>query len=197
MLGISVLTISSDSDPKYNSAMRRDYLLGHQSNLFGNYGWFSSGGINSSLKCPFFVQDTVHIATKMRNFLLKTKSNVKKLPFGNRIFVSLEHIEVLLTNFTKDQHQLTATVLNPVDKQNFNSVLPICDTKVISLLESRVLNSEATVIFLKLLRNIISAYMQPDLSPLERVNKIWYSLFVIRIWREYVVTHVLSLMLTA
>lgn len=42
-LKINVLTISSDSDPKYNSAMRINSYLGVKSNIFGDVEWFSCG----------------------------------------------------------------------------------------------------------------------------------------------------------
>lgn len=61
---IDVLTIASDSDPKYNTAMRRNSMLGYPSRLF-NSDWFSCGdGLNN----PFYVQDMTHIATKLRNY---------------------------------------------------------------------------------------------------------------------------------
>lgn len=64
---IKVLTISSDSDPKYNSAMRKLSLLGGKSQLFSNENWFNCGTNETS---TFYVQDTIHIGTKMRNFFL-------------------------------------------------------------------------------------------------------------------------------
>lgn len=60
---ILVISISSDSDPRYNSAMRYNSLLGASSNLFENVRWFKSGAAqNTSNAVPFYVQDTVHIA---------------------------------------------------------------------------------------------------------------------------------------
>lgn len=187
-LNITVLSISSDSDPKYNAAMRRMSLLGATSNLFEENCWFTYGG-TSPLNCPFYVQDTVHIATKMRNFLLKTAFKPKTLQFGKKYFICSNHIKYLLENYPKDQHQLTATVLNPLDKQNFGSVLRMCDKKVISLLKCHVKDSEATVNYLEILKDIIDAFTQPDLKPLERVKKMWDAVFTLRIWREYVMSN--------
>lgn len=76
-----------------------------------------------------------------------------------------------MQNYSKGQHQLTPTILNPVDKQSFNSVLRICDANVIRLLKDNINDSEATVAFLEILRDIIDAYLQTDISPLERVRK--------------------------
>lgn len=183
-LNIRVLTISSDSDPKYNSAMRKLSHLGCQSNLFLNYNWFSCG----DTKTTFYVQDTIHIGTKMRNFLLKTISNSMKLPFGKKFYIQFSHLNYLLQNFPKDQHLLTASVLNPIDRQNFQSVMRICDNRVIELLKKNVPQSEGTVKFLEILQNIIHSYMDRSLTPLERIHKMWYSVFMLRIWREYILS---------
>lgn len=138
------------------------------------------------MKSPFFVQDTIHIGTKFRNIFLKTKPFPKKLPFGRAYYIEVKHLEILLENFSKDRHQLTASVLNPMDRQNFSSVERIYDDKVIDLLKSNVPESKGTVVFLKVLRHIIESYRNVNLSPMERIGKIWYSIFVLRIWRQFV-----------
>lgn len=178
---INLVAISTDSDPRYNSAMRYLSKLGTTSN-FMKSSWFSCGNNNV---LPFFVQDTVHIATKLRNFLLRTVLNRKIIPFGNR-FIKMQHLVYLLTNFPKDQHELTATILNPVDRQNFASVRRMCDEKVINLLRNEVIGSEGTALFLEMVQNIIDSFIDTKLDPLERIRKIWYPLFIIRIWKEYV-----------
>lgn len=179
-LNIKVLSISSDSDPKYNAAMRRLSELGYDSNDFPN--WFSCG---EKIDRPFYVQDTVHIATKIRNFLLNMFWRKKQIPFGKH-FVNMEHLFCLLNMFPKDQHMLTASILSPTDRQNFNSVLKMCSVKVVSLLRGHVKHSQATVIFIQMLRDIVDSYMDQSLKPLQRVRKLWYSLFLVRIWREWV-----------
>lgn len=156
--------------------------LGSSSN-FLNSPWFRCGNMDNEM--PFFVQDTVHVGTKLRNFLLRTVSNKKVIPFGN-CFIKMQHLVYLLANFPKDRHELTVTILNPIDRQNFASVKRMCDTKVISLLRGEVLGGEGTALFLEMAKNIIDSYMDKTLAPLDRVQKIWYSLFIIRIWREFV-----------
>lgn len=156
--------------------MRKQSLLGCESKTFTETEWFSCGSDIRNYICPFYVEDMIHIATKLRNFLLRTLSNRRKLPFGNKsrnkYYIELEHLYVLLNRFTKDKHQLTASTLNPADKQNFSSVLRMCDQRVTDLLRSSVKNSEATIKFLKIIRMIIDSYMDHNLSPLERLNKI-------------------------
>lgn len=100
----------------------------------------------------------------------------------------MEHLFCLLSKFSKDRHELTASILNPTDKQNFKFVLRMCDSKVLNLLRAHVEGSEATVIFLQIIRDIIDSHMDSKLSPLQRIRKIWYSLFLVRIWRRFIET---------
>lgn len=48
-LKIQVLTVSSDSDPRYNHAMRQMSLLGCDSDLLANSEWFSCGNNGETL----------------------------------------------------------------------------------------------------------------------------------------------------
>lgn len=185
---IEVLTISCDSDPKQNSAMRKCSGLGTKSDIFGDVEWFNMNASEDTIySSPFYVQDTAHIATKMRNLFLTTKKNMNKLRFGH-FYIRIQHLEFLLNHFSKDKHELTATILNSFDRQNFQSVLRICDEKVIHLLKMYVSDSKGTVKFLEMLRDIIDAFTNTELSPMERVRKMWYPVFVIRIWRLFVET---------
>lgn len=188
---ITIISMSADSDPRYNTAMKKCMFLGEDSILFDNASWFKSSGNTPSLP-PFFVQDTIYIATKLRSLLLKTLTKTKRLPLG-KYFVSISHLIAILKNFPRDQHQLTWTTLNPIDKQNFDSVVRICDRRVIDLLESNVKDSEATVLFLEILQNVISSYSDIDLPPLERVRKIWYVVFVLRLWRRSIMARKINL----
>lgn len=185
---INVLAVSSDSDPRYNSAMRKISKLGQRSSLFGDKDWFSMGVEFSSPEL-YCIQDIIHIATKLRNRLLATMRNPKMLPFAPNQYIKFSDLEQIMKRFTKDQHRLTATVLNPIDRQNFESVLRICDALVTSLLSSNVKGSEGTVKFLQITRDIIDAYTDVSLKPLERTQKIWNALFIIRIWRNYILDH--------
>lgn len=51
-------------------------MLGCSNNL-DEIDWFKCGGSRDS-EAPFFIQDTTHIATKLRNHFLKTMKNPKK-----------------------------------------------------------------------------------------------------------------------
>lgn len=181
-LGISVLTFASDSDPRYNTAMKRTSLIGCVSDVFKDCEWFSYG----HNQCPFYIQDVVHLTTKLRNQFLKTMKNPRLLPFGKKLFVRSQHVQFLLQNFSKDQHCLTATVLNPIDRQNFSSAMRMCDPKVQTLLQNHVNESDATIKFLEIVYNVTTAFLDRSLAPLERIHRMWYSLFFVRIWRDFI-----------
>lgn len=185
--GIQVLSCSSDSDPKYNSAMRRLSLLGVPSNYFQDCSWFQCGTKNISDISTFFVQDVPHILSKLRNFFIKSLKDPDIFPFGRKFFIRVHHLQYLVENFSKDKHNLTPSIINPVDKQNVEeTVLRMCDTKVTDLLRSSVVDSQATIKFLEIMKNIHDSYSNSGLSPIERIDKIWYSVFILRIWRDYV-----------
>lgn len=181
-VNIKVLTISSDSDPKFNATMRELSKLGSNSSQFPE--WFSCG---ETYLYPFYIQDMIHIATKLRNWLLRTFLDLKLLPFGN-FFIRVEHLFDLLRKVSKDKHLLTPSTLNPTDRQNFKSVKLMCDPRVIKCLRDNVPGSEATIQFLQMIRNIIDSYMDRDLSPIQRIRQIWFSIFLIRIWRQFIVS---------
>lgn len=180
-VGVEVLTWSSDSDPRYNAAMRFLSKLGEKSKIL----WFSSCEVISG---PICLQDIIHIITKLRNLLLRTKWAKKQLFFG-KFKIDMAHLYILLYKYSKDKHQLTESVLNPADRQNFLSAQRMCDSKVIELLNMGVENSDATALFLQMMQSIMLAFMDPNLSPLERVRYIWYPLFILRIWRQYIKSH--------
>lgn len=187
-LNIQTLTISSDSDPRYNGAMKKLSKLGYRSKYI-DFNWFCANAtIDDS---TFFVQDLQHIGTKLRNFFLRTSYKKTKLPFGPNHLIDLKHLYYLLDNFSKDKHQLTPSILNPVDKQNFESVERMCDEKVTCLLQSseKKNESKATVWFLDTIRDVLDSYMCPNLTPLQRIQKLWYRIFCIRLWRRYVSKH--------
>lgn len=109
-LGITVISVSSDSDPRYNSAMRKLSDLGKESNTFSNKSWFICGdSADSSIKgFPVYTQDSTHIGTKMRNLLLKTIEDPSKLQFG-KYHIRQDHLEFLVNHLSKDKHNLTPT----------------------------------------------------------------------------------------
>lgn len=186
-INIKALTIASDSDPKFNSAMRKKSLLGAKSNIFGNVDWFSSG-LDEFYNGPFYLQDYAHLLTKLRNLLLRTKKNPRKLPFGCFLYINMSHLQFLLAHLQKDELPITASMLDPADRQNVDSARSICDEMVIMHIKHYLKRTGiGTAAFLQIMRDVMDAFTDKELSPLDRVGKIWYAVFLIRIWRQYIV----------
>lgn len=176
-LNIKILGISSDGDSRLLKSMKISSQLGVKTStndIFKDCIWFSTDA--TEFIC---VQDSTHIGTKLRNRILKPSII---LPIGT-FLISKSHMVVLLKNYSKDNHLLTETDVNPKDRQNFQSFLKISSQLVQNLLKDKVPDSDGTVLYLKISRMIVDAYMDPDKSPINRIFDIWYSLFILRAWR--------------
>lgn len=146
--------------------------------------WFSFGiflsGL-SDLQRAVYIQDIIHILTKLRNRLLKIST---MLPFGDKL-VSSTHLKLLLLQVSKDNHLLTNTDIHPKDRMNAKSAEKICHPLVQECLKKYIPGSEATVVFLKVMNYATSSFLDSELLISERIKRIWYSVFVLRIWRSW------------
>jgi hypothetical protein len=112
-----------------------------------------------------FFQDPVHLVTKWRNRLL---SSTAELCLGNDE-ISMAHIEDLINNdyYTKLDHCLTKSDINPKDRQNYHSCIRLISDDVINLLNDSD-NTNGTIVYLTLLKMIVKAYVDKSTSIGER-----------------------------
>lgn len=174
--GINSIGVSSDGDPRLLSSMRSrvQFSLVELSE--------AELEICNAATQWIYTQDTMHIGTKIRNRLLKDKV---VLPMGNK-FVSISHLKTLLENVSKDVHRLVRSDICPKDRQNFSSLEKIIDKRVIEALENHVSDSQATVMFLRLTASITSSYLDEQITPTERIFRIWYAVYFLRAWRKFI-----------
>lgn len=158
--GIELAGISSDGDPRLLSAMV------HESSL--------PNGIRVT-------QDIIHICTKARNRLLKPNIN---LPMG-KMKVTVDHLRQLL-KIDKTIHGLFYSDVYPTDRMNYSSFEKIVADRVVNTLRERIPNSEATVQYLLLFRDIKNSFLLHDLEPLKRIFLMFRSLYFLRYWRQYI-----------
>nr|CAI5847435.1 unnamed protein product [Callosobruchus analis] len=97
-------------------------------------------------------------------------------------FASVSHLYELLSQFSKDKHLLTPSDLKAEDKMNYDAAKRMCSTNVIQLLE-KIPNTEGTVLYLKLMNAVTTAFIEEDVSVYERLHSIWYCAFFMRMWR--------------
>lgn len=129
-----------------------------------------------------FLQDKVHIGTKLRNRLLNTSA---VLLIGNKI-TSISHLKMLINTVSKDIHGLVYSDICPDDRQNFGSLQKIIQPKVTAALTKHIVDSEGTIEYIRICQEIISSLYDDDLPPLERIFLIWRSTFFLRACRLFI-----------
>lgn len=164
---IHVAGFSSDGDSRLLMAMRHNMNLDTE-RLFD--------AVNVA-----YIQDTIHEGVKLRSRLL-TASIV--LPMGRKQ-VSVSHLKHLIKTVPKHVHGLVLKDICPNDRQNYSSVEKIMRKRVLDALSAHVIDSDATIMYLRLCEKVTSSFRDPDIEPLERINRIWYAVFFYRIWRQW------------
>jgi hypothetical protein len=96
-------------------------------------------------------------------------------------FATVDYLMELTRTFSKDKHLLTVTDLKPEDKMNFLSAEKMCSTKVLN-----IPNTHATIAYLKIMNYILTAFLDKEVSTDERIYKMWFSVFFLRIWKIWV-----------
>ncbi|KAJ8668480.1 hypothetical protein QAD02_010143 [Eretmocerus hayati] len=166
---------ASDGDPRLLKGMRK---ASHIDNTTEDHTFDILGFRGEYTPPKIFFQDFVHILTKLRNRLLK-ESIV--LALGG-YSISSSHLWYLVNRFGKDNHGLTPTILNNVDKMNFDSARKMCTVRVINLLK-KVPGSRGTREYLTLMNLVMHAFLSTKLTPLKRLYCMAYSVFFLRLWR--------------
>jgi hypothetical protein len=103
-----------------------------------------------------FFQDPTHLATKWRNRLL---SSTAQLCIGQQT-ITMDHLRNIIESekYTKLDHNLISTDLNPKDRQNYRSCERLVSDFVLNILKNNSA-TQGTFVYLHLLRLIITAYM--------------------------------------
>ena len=125
-----------------------------------------------------YIQDTVHLAVKLKARLLKPSVI---LPLGPYV-ATPSHLHIIKMSCGKEIHGMRDRDINHKDKQNFNAVLHL--VKAASLLDT-LPDSLGTKCYLEVIQCVIDSYLDKSLSPLERITKIWYATFFLRLWRQW------------
>ena len=179
--GIEVVGYASDGAPQLLKAM---YMRTFIRQPTGRKWPWHCAPLDKSL--PFYIQDPIHLLVKLKSKLLKPSIII---PMGENYVATRGHIIELIKNVSKDQHELTMSFIEVKDKMNFRAAQKLCAKKVSDLLRSSIHGSQSTAIYLDMMREITDAWMEPSLSPLERVKLLWKWLFFCRLWRKWIVKH--------
>ena len=127
----------------------------------------------------FCFQDSAHLCTKLRNRILSETS----LLIGKEK-VSIEVLLELIETKSKLVHGLVRTDIDLEDRQNFSACLNLSDEDVLNALED-IDGSQATRIYLRLLRSIVLAYVEHNTPIIDRIYHSWFGVFLCRIWQTW------------
>ncbi|CAF1474909.1 unnamed protein product [Rotaria sordida] len=189
--GIRVVGFSTDGDARYLRAMRlfsRFFAELPNFNFFKHHDGFDikisnqwSWFLMQEQQIFLFMQDPIHIATKIRNRLL---SRVAKMKMGS-YSIDKEHLIDLIESKSKIEHNLTKTDVNVKDRQNFSSCLRISSEKVLYLLNKNE-KAKGTYVYLTLLNLIISGFINKSTTIEKRLYHIWTVVFICRLWFSWI-----------
>lgn len=129
-----------------------------------------------------FIQDPIHVLTKLRNRLLKDSV---LLPIGCKQ-ITVSHLKILIDTESKQKHGLVYSDICPKDRQNYKSLEKCYQDRVLDCLLEHVIGSEGTVVYLDLCKKIGLAFTDSHLTPLKRILYAWYVVFLLRIWRSWI-----------
>ncbi len=96
------------------------------------------------------------------------------------------HIRMIQHIFGKYQHGLTEWDVNHKDKQNFDAVLHII--RASHLLEN-ISDAAGTKLYIQIIECVVEAYLNKSLDPIQRIEKMWFAVFFLRYWRQWLLLH--------
>lgn len=169
--GIKVAGISSDGDWRFLNTMLQHTDLNA-----------ISSDTTSLTESICYLQDIVHIITKLRNRLLKASI---VLPFGCKL-VSVAHLKILINEVPKADHGLVYSDICPDDRQNFKSFEKVMEKRVTDALKTYVIGSEGTIMYIDICRKIRSSLYEDNLPPIVRISLLWEATFLLRIWQKWI-----------
>lgn len=127
-----------------------------------------------------YVQDTVHIAVKLKSRLIKPSI---VLPLG-KYLAGVHHLRLVQRTFSKEEYELRERDIDHKDKQNFDAVLHLTSKSVLTLL-SQIPDAKGTSAYLEVIQCIVDSFLDRKLPALTRVEKAWFAVFFMRYWRQW------------
>lgn len=179
--GIKVLGLSSDGDTRLLKFMRLQIHLGDSNDTLKlPEGWakYFYAELYTNL---ITIQDILHILTKLRNALMNVNSS---LVLGNYA-ISPAFLINIIRDRPKGEHNLVMGDVVLKDKMNVTSALKLFSHEVIELLEEyHPQEGKGLILFLTLMKYVYQSFESKELSVEERIYQIWFSVFVVRIWKK-------------
>ena len=190
--GIQLLSFASDGDSRLLHAMRvvmnmttADSLSQqnlHKKSLINFPASLHRWVYVKQVPTVLCVQDTVHIGVKLKSRLLKPSII---LPLGMYVATS-SHLRILIKTLSKARHGLRLMDLDHHDKQNFAAVEHIINA---SQLLHELPDAVGTKQYIGIIHSVVNSYLNKGLRPEERLHEIWFAVFFLRYWRQWILNH--------
>lgn len=137
--------------------------------------WFYSHNVSTVT----YVQDVVHVVVKLKCRLIKPSV---LLAMGGYVAGS-HHLRTVQFTYYKDKHGLRERALDCKDKQNYDAVLHIIRA---SELLNNIPDATGTKCYVEVMQCVVESYLNKSLDPVTRIEKIWYAVFFLRYWRQWI-----------
>lgn len=134
--GIQVAGVSTDGDIRGLTSMKHTLK-----SMMGSPKTDVLLDLTNEQDCSV-VQDSIHIATKSRNRMLRPSV---AMPMGQKQ-VSVSHLKILIASISKDVHGLVKSDILPEDRQNYRSFEKITEPRVLEALERHRFRSDCHVL---------------------------------------------------
>ena len=93
------------------------------------------------------------------------------------------HLRTVQFTYGKDKHGLRERDLDYKDKQNYDAVLHIIR---VSGLLSNIPDAAGTKCYVEVMQCVVESYLNKSLDPVTCIEKIWYAVFFMRYWRQWI-----------
>ena len=103
--------------------------------------------------------------------------------YTGRYTITKTHLKQLVLYHSKDKHCLTMSDIDIKDKMKFGPTLRMMKKPTIEYLKDNIADSNATALFLDLMRMMYRSYVDEDVMPLERIQDLWYFLHPVKFYK--------------
>ena len=180
-IGVTVVCNGADgAGPFLKAMLAESKLFSVSDTLLESWSFFYMPSFSMD---TLYAQDHIHLLAKLRSRLLKP-SNL--IVLGNET-ACRAHVQQVFETFPKEKHNLTQRCIDNKDKQNYSSIPILVSDDVKDCLEQLNQSSQntGTIMYLKIMRQILNAIFDKSLSQLERIALMWRVAFFCRIWRKW------------
>ncbi|CAF4498189.1 unnamed protein product [Rotaria socialis] len=158
-----------------NSSISSPYLLSAYgidntataNDILQRWWYIFNQSLQRNIRTIGFSTGPTHLITKWRNRL---SSATAELCLGNQP-ISINHLHDIIENdtYSKLDHGLTKSDINPKDRQNFSSCLKLTSNDLFNILNATV-DTRGTLLYFQVLKMIIVAYIEKTTTIVESEN---------------------------